>query len=97
MKQSQFFGKWLGKVKNIVGDKKITKDDIQEVMGEFKKKLMEKNVAQDVAIKISEAVGNTLLETKTKSFTTVQATVKAALEDALKKILTPKKKIDLVV
>jgi hypothetical protein len=37
---------------------------------------MEKNVAQDVAQKISEAVGKTLIETKTKSFTTVQATVK---------------------
>lgn len=43
----------MGKVKNIVGDKKITEEDINEVMGEFKKKLMEKNVAQDVASKIS--------------------------------------------
>jgi hypothetical protein len=30
----------MGKVKNIVGDKKITQEDINEVMGEFKKKLM---------------------------------------------------------
>jgi hypothetical protein len=37
---------------------------------------MEKNVAQEVAIQISEAVGSTLLETKTKSWTTVQKTVK---------------------
>lgn len=58
---------------------------------------MEKNVAQDVATKVSEAVGKTLIQTKTKSFTTVQATVKQALEDALKNILTPKKKIDLIV
>lgn len=43
----------MGKVKNIVGDKKITQEDIDEVMEEFKKKLMEKNVAQDVAGKIS--------------------------------------------
>lgn len=39
----------MGKVKNIVGEKTITKEDIEEVLGEFKKKLMEKNVAQDVA------------------------------------------------
>jgi hypothetical protein len=37
---------------------------------------MEKNVAQDVAIKISDAVGATLLEQKTKSFTSVSKTVK---------------------
>lgn len=37
---------------------------------------MEKNVAQDVAIQISEAVGATLLEKKTKSFTSVHKTVK---------------------
>jgi signal recognition particle receptor subunit alpha len=84
-------------VKNIVGDKVITPEDIKGVIGEFKKKLMEKNVAQDVSEKIAEAVGRTLIETKTKSFTTVQATVKLALEDALKNILTPKKKIDLVI
>lgn len=74
-KKSTFFSKWMGKVKNIVGEKTITKEDIEEVLGEFKKKLMEKNVAQDVAQKMSEAVATTLLETKTKSFTTVYATV----------------------
>lgn len=58
---------------------------------------MEKNVAQDVAIKISDAVGATLLEQKTKSFTSVSKTVKEAMKEALKKILTPKRKIDLVV
>lgn len=38
-----------------------------------------------------------MLQTKTKSFTTVQKTVKDAMKDALRKILTPKRKIDLVV
>jgi hypothetical protein len=38
-----------------------------------------------------------LIETKTKSFTTVQTTIKEALQEALKKILTPKKKIDLIL
>lgn len=31
------------------------------MLGDFKQKLMEKNVAQEVAIKVSEAVGATLL------------------------------------
>lgn len=59
-----------------MGDKKITKEDLTEVLGDFKQKLMEKNVAQEVAIQVSNAVGATLLESKTKSFTTVHKTVK---------------------
>ena len=41
--------KWVGKFKNVVGDKQITKEDLAEVLVDFKQKLMEKNVAQDVA------------------------------------------------
>lgn len=48
-------------MKNIVGDKKITQEDIDEVIIDFKHKLMEKNVAQEVAVKISETVGQSLL------------------------------------
>jgi len=36
----------VGKFKNVVGDKKITKDDLIDVLNDFKQKLMEKNVAQ---------------------------------------------------
>lgn len=43
----------MSKVKNIVGDKMITQEDIDDVIGDFKKKLMQKNVAQDVAEKIA--------------------------------------------
>ena len=97
VEKSKFFSKWLGKVKNIVGDKKIKKEDISEVITDFKQRLMEKNVALDVAERISETVGQSLLETKTKSFTTVHKTVEEAMKEALQKILTPKRKIDLVV
>lgn len=76
MKQSSFLNKWVGKFKNVVGDKQITKEDLVDILADFKQKLMEKNVAQDVAIQMSEAVGATLLEKKTKSFTSVHKTVK---------------------
>ena len=81
----------------MVGDKTITKDDLVDVLNDFKQSLMEKNVAQEVAVHVADAVGATLLETKTKSFTSVHKTVKAAMKEALRKILTPKRKIDLVV
>lgn len=46
---------------------------------------------------MSEAVGATLLEKKTKSFTSVHKTVKEAMKEALKQILTAKRKIDIIV
>ena len=45
-KSNTFLNKWVGKFKNVVGDKKITKEDLGDVMVDFKQKLMEKNVAQ---------------------------------------------------
>ena len=51
----------MGKFKNVVGDKKITKEDLVDVLNDFKQRLMEKNVAQEVAIQVSDAVGATLL------------------------------------
>ena len=96
-KKDSFLNRWVGKFKNVVGDKEITKDDLTEILADFKQKLMEKNGAQDVAIQISDAVGATLLEKKTKSFTSVHKTVKEAMKEALKKVLTPKRKIDLIV
>ena len=37
-----------------------------------------------------------LLQQKTASFTTIKTTVKDALQDAMRKILTPKRKIDIL-
>lgn len=53
--------KWVGKFKNVVGDKQITKEDLVDVLADLKQKLMEKNVAQDVATQIAESVGATML------------------------------------
>lgn len=39
----------------------ITKEDLTEVLTDLKQSLMQKNVAQEVAIKITDAVGATLL------------------------------------
>lgn len=50
-----------------------------------------------MAVHVADAVGSTLLESKTKSFTSVHKTVKEAMKEALRKILTPKRKIDLIV
>lgn len=56
-KPNGFLNRWVGKFKNVVGDKKITKEDLGEVLDDFKQMLMTKNVAQEVAVKVTEVVG----------------------------------------
>lgn len=83
-------------MQKVIGNKSLTEEDLKPVLTAFKQRLMEKNVALEVADKITESVGQTLLETKTKTFTSVEATVRTAIHDALVKILTPKRHIDLI-
>ena len=96
VEQSSFFKKIVGSVQKVIGNKSLTEEDLKPVLTAFKQRLMEKNVALEVADKITESVGQTLLETKTKTFTSVEATVRTAIHDALVKILTPKRHIDLI-
>ena len=39
-KPNSFLNKWVGKFKNVVGDKKITREDLSEVLAELKQTLM---------------------------------------------------------
>jgi signal recognition particle receptor subunit alpha len=49
-----------------------------------------------VANDICKQVENSLMNTKTQSFTSVRATIKATLSQAIEKLLTPKKNIDVL-
>lgn len=53
----------------------MTKEELAPVMKEFEDGLIEKNVAQEIAIKLCESVEQSLLNQKTASFTSIQATV----------------------
>jgi len=74
----------------------MTSEDLAPVMKEFVDGLIEKNVAQEIAHKICESVEQTLLMQKTASFTSISTTVKQALIDSVRKILTPKWNIDIL-
>jgi signal recognition particle receptor subunit alpha len=83
-------------LKTFTGNKELTEEDLDPIMDEFSNGLMEKNVAQDIAISLCESIKKSLLNTTTESFTSVKQTVKSALIKSLKKILTPKRKIDIL-
>lgn len=69
---------------------------MEGILKSFKDTLMEKNVAAEIAEGICQSVTATLVDKRTESFTSVKTTVKNALVEAITKLLTPKRNIDLL-
>ena len=95
-KPTGIFSKLTSALKNYIGNKVLTKEDLKPVMDELINLLMEKNVAKEIAENLCESVKKGLLNTKTNSFTTISTTVKQALKDSIAKILTPKEELDIL-
>ena len=80
-KSSGIFSKFTSALKNYIGNKVLTQEDLQPVMDELINLLMEKNVAKEIAENLCESVKKGLLNIKTGSFTTISTTVKEALKE----------------
>ncbi|EFN56873.1 hypothetical protein CHLNCDRAFT_21935 [Chlorella variabilis] len=74
----------------------LTRTDIEPALATLKKKLMERNVAEEIADKVTESVATSLEGRKLASFTRVSTAVQQAVEEALTRILTPKRSIDVL-
>lgn len=83
-------------LKNFMGNKTLTKEDLDPIMKTFIDTLIDKNVAKDIAEDLCSSVTKSLLKTKTASFTTIKTTVKQALKSSVTKILTPKQDLDVL-
>ena len=95
-KSSGIFSKFSNTLKNYIGNKTLTEEDLKPIMDELTNLLMEKNVAKEIAENLCESVKRSLLNTKTNSFTTINTTVKQALKESIAKILTPKQELDIL-
>lgn len=80
----------------LAGQKVLERDDLTEVMEQFRNRLMTKNVAAEIADKVCESVIETLVGKKMASMTTISRVVKDAVVDALTRVLTPKKNTDVL-
>ena len=89
-------GRLVASIKNVTGNAQLTKSELEPVLLAFQEGLMAKNVARDVAVKIVEGVGASLVGTRTERFTSTAATVKEAVTRSIEEILTPKKPIDVL-
>ncbi|KAL4654390.1 hypothetical protein ACB092_01G374700 [Castanea dentata] len=81
---------------SIAGKANLEKSDLEPALKALKDRLMTKNVAEEIAEKLCESVAASLEGKKLASFTRVSSTVQAAMEEALVRILTPRRSIDIL-
>ncbi|CCE63236.1 hypothetical protein TPHA_0E01410 [Tetrapisispora phaffii CBS 4417] len=82
--------------KNVIGNKTITKDDLNIILEELKQQLISKNVAPEAADFLAQQVSRDLLGSKTSNWTSVQSAANDSLTKALTQILTPGISVDLL-
>ncbi|KAJ1433584.1 SRP/SRP receptor, N-terminal [Sesbania bispinosa] len=81
---------------SIAGKANLEKSDLEPALKALKDRLMTKNVAEEIAEKLCESVAASLEGKKLGSFTRISSTVHAAMEEALVRILTPRRSIDIL-
>ncbi|BAT76171.1 hypothetical protein VIGAN_01413800 [Vigna angularis var. angularis] len=81
---------------SIAGKANLEKSDLEPALKALKDRLMTKNVAEEIAEKLCESVAASLEGKKLGSFTRISSTVHTAMEDALVRILTPRRSIDIL-
>lgn len=86
----------FGFLSNIMGGKTLTPEELTKTLEATRTHLIEKNVAPEVADGLCETVKTTLRGSKTKNWTSIQATVQTAMADALRRVLTPSTSEDLL-
>ncbi|KAG8380903.1 hypothetical protein BUALT_Bualt06G0065100 [Buddleja alternifolia] len=90
-------GGWFSSMlQSIAGKANLEKSDLEPALKALKDRLMTKNVAEEIAEKLCESVAASLEGKRLASFTRISSTVQAAMEDALVRILTPRRSIDIL-
>lgn len=89
------FGIFSG-LRNLVGSKTLTREDIQPVLEKMRVHLIAKNVASEIAESLCDSVATKLEGKVLGTFKSIAATVKKTLEEACVQILTPHRRVDIL-
>lgn len=89
-------GSLLSMFKGLVGSKALTREDLEPVVSKLRDNLVAKNVASEVALSLCESVSSKLEGSVMGTFQSVQRTVRDTLTESLLKLLTPKRRIDII-
>jgi len=81
---------------NLVGNKALTREDLEPVLSKLRDNLIAKNVASEVAASLTESVMVKLEGSVMGTFQSIARTVRDALTQSLMKLLTPKRRIDIL-
>jgi len=81
---------------SLVGSKPLTREDLAPVLEKLRDNLIGKNVASEVASDLIESVMVKLEGSVMGTFQSLQRTVKDTLTASLMKLLTPKRRIDIL-
>jgi signal recognition particle receptor subunit alpha len=94
--QVQERGRFASWFRSVVGNVELDAQDLAKMIPKLKEKLVSKNVAVDVADKICESLHANLTGKKIGTFASMEAVVEEALVDSLRRILRPKREINLL-
>jgi len=81
---------------SLVGSKALDKEALKPVLKNMKYHLIGKNVAAEIAEKMCDSVSARLEGKVLGTFDTIASTVKQSLNESLIKILTPKRRVDIL-
>jgi len=81
---------------SLVGSKPLTREDLAPVLEKLRDNLVGKNVASEVATSLIESVSVKLEGSVVGTFQSLTRTVKDTLTASLMKLLTPKRRVDIL-
>jgi len=96
VKTSAKSGGMFSMLSSLVGSKPLTREDLGPVLEKLRDNLIGKNVASEVASDLIESVMVKLEGSVMGTFQSLQRTVKDTLTASLMKLLTPKRRIDIL-
>jgi signal recognition particle GTPase len=89
---SSLIGLW----DQMAGNKVLTEEDIEPICQQMKDLMVSKNVAHATATEICSLVQKQLVGKRLKSFGRIQTAVRTSLENAIAKLLTPHRPVDVL-
>ncbi|XP_017125584.1 signal recognition particle receptor subunit alpha homolog [Drosophila elegans] len=89
-------GGLLSYFKGIVGAKTMSLADLQPALEKMRDHLISKNVATEIAAKLCDSVATSLDGKQMGTFDSIASQVKEALTQSLVRILSPKRRIDII-
>jgi len=89
-------GGFFSYFKTLVAGKTLTRADLEPILAQFKEGMTGKNVAAEISEKLAESVLVSLEGKQLASFTSLKGVVRRAVEEALTRILTPNKQVDVL-